>query len=220
MEKPMLRSIHVVLILCFLPRSILGAPFQPVVALSSSYIPGQAVSFDVRLPDITNLGSYNIDVALESDVGTAGVDYYFDAAATTPVSVNYVFPSATNYFAVATLDSATRHRITLTDFDFSGVNVASGVNDRVATVVFRTAATFDGPLRLFCDAPLLILDTPDVTPTPVPGFSAIQDDITAAGPVELLPVPEPATVVLLALASGISVKRRRTNAFVSKLIPA
>jgi hypothetical protein len=159
---------------------------------------------------ITNLGSYNIDLVVQSNIGTAGVDFFFDAAATMPASTNYVFPSATNFFDTATVDSAIRHRITLTDFDFSGVNVVAGVNDRVATVVFQTVATFDGSLSVFVDTPLLILDTPDAEPTPVSGFSAIQADIDAAGPLDLTPVPEPTTALLLLVLGGsVGVWRER-----------
>jgi hypothetical protein len=101
-------------------QSALGNPLQLISGLPSSYVPGQAVSFDVALPNITNLGSYNIDFVLQSNVGTAGTDYYFDAAATLPASSHYVFPSSANYFDSVTLDSTTRDRITVTDFDLIG----------------------------------------------------------------------------------------------------
>jgi hypothetical protein len=196
----MLRTILVTLLgLGLLPLPGLGATIQPIVGLPSFYTPGQPVTFDVRLPDISNLGSYNIDLVLESTVGVAGVDYFFDVAATLPASTNYAFPSSTNYFDAVTVDSATRHRITLTDFDFSGVNVVAGTNDRVARVVFWTAATFGGPLSVFVDAPLLILDTPDVVPMSVQGFAEIQSDIAAAGPVHITLVPEPSTLFLGAM---------------------
>src|SRR6185369_10844646 len=130
--------------------------------------------FDVVLPTISNLGSYNIDLLLESNTRTAGVDYFFDVAATVPAATHYVFPSATNYFDSVTVDSTTRDRITLTDFDLIGVNVAAGINDRVANVVFRTLATFHGTLSVSVDAPLLILDTPNEIPTPIEGFAALQ----------------------------------------------
>jgi len=48
----------------------------------------------------------------------------------------------------------------------------------------------------------LILDTPDIVPTPVPGFGAIQADIAAAGPVELLSIPEPTTALLLIVGAA------------------
>jgi hypothetical protein len=92
-----------------------------------------------------------------------------------------------------------RHRITLTDFAFSGVNVA-GANDHVATVFFRTTPAFKSPLRVYVDTPLLILDRPIAVPTPVQGFDVIKNDIAAAGSLELVPVPEPSNLLIAASA--------------------
>jgi hypothetical protein len=174
---------------------------------SEGYVPGEPVALDVRLPDITDLGSYNIDLVLESNTGTAGSDFFFDVAATVPAPTNYVFPSDANYFDAANVDSPMRHRITLSDFDLSGVNVVSGVNDRVASVVFRTAPTYHGQLTLFVDAPGLILDTPDVDPTPVAEFATIQSDTAAAPDVVLDPVPEPAHMCYFAAWVALLVRR-------------
>jgi hypothetical protein len=152
--------------------------------------------FDVRLPAISNLGSYNIDLVLESTVGTAGVDFFFDVAATVPASMNYVFPSSANFFDAVNVDSQSRHRITLTDFDLVGIDVVPAANDRVAAVVIQTAATFSGQLALFADTDGLILDTPDITPTPVPGFDSLRSDIAEGGTSQLPAVPEPTTQLL------------------------
>jgi hypothetical protein len=183
----------------WLTQSGRGDPFQPIVGLPHSYLPGEPVMFDVRLPAISNLGAYNIDLVLESSAGNAGTDFFFDVAATTPAVTSYVFPTTANFLDAATIDSSMRHRSTLTDFAFSGVNVAGG-NDHVATVIFRTTPLFNGPLRVFADTPLLILDTPSVVPTPVQGFDAIKNDIAAAGSFELMPVPEPSNLLMAASA--------------------
>lgn len=190
--------------------STFAAPIQLISGLPSSYQPGQPVSFDVVLPAISNLGSYNIDLVLESTTGTAGTDFYFDVAATTPAAASYVFPSSANFVDAANTDSATRHRITLTDFDLAGTNVVPGTNDRVATVVFRTLPTYSGALSLFADAPLLLLDTPDAVATPVPGFQSLQNDIAAAEHTTLTLVPEPTsvTVVVLQFTLVLAVCRR------------
>ena len=39
----------------WLTQSGRGDPFQPIVGLPHSYVPGQPVKFDVRLPAISNL---------------------------------------------------------------------------------------------------------------------------------------------------------------------
>jgi len=183
----------------WLTQSGRSEPFQPIVGLPHSYNPGEPVMFDVRLPAISNLGAYNIDLVLESSAGNAGTDFFFDAAATTPALTSYIFPSTANFLDAATVDSSMRHRITLTDFAFSGVNV-SGANDHVVTVTFRTTPEFKGRLRLFVDTPLLILDRPSAVPTPVQGFDVIKNDITAAGSVELVPVPEPSNFLIASSA--------------------
>ncbi len=181
-----------------LTQTTLGASTQLIEGLPSSYIPGQPVTFNVRLPAITNLGSYNIDVVLESTTGTAGSDFFFDVATAAPSVTNYVFPSTDNFFDAVNVDSPSQHRITLTDFDLVGVNVVTGVNDRVATVVFQTASTFDGPVSVFIAAPLLILDTPNITPTPIQDFETLRNDIAAAGAIELRSVPEPSSLLMSA----------------------
>jgi hypothetical protein len=197
--------------------TVLAGGVQLIEGLPSSYTPGQPIAFDVHLPAITNLGSYNIDLVLESAAGTAGVDFFFDVAATVSAATNYVFTSPANFFDAANVDSAMRHRITLTDFDFVGVDVVPGSNDRVATVVFQTDATFAGTLELFVDADGLILDTPVVTPTPVPGFDTLRADIAASEPIELDPIPEPSATVLLAWSFAVGCVTRWAIRRVSKL---
>jgi hypothetical protein len=189
---------------CFgaLPQLVEGAASQLISGLPSSYSPGQPTAFDVRLPAIDNLGSYNIDLVLESTSGTAGIDFFFDLAATEPAAANYVFPMSSSFFDAIHVDSAMRHRLTLSDFDVLGANVVAGQNDRVATVVLRTAAGFNGPLRLFIDTPSLILDTPAVAPTPVANFDAVQS--AAAGAADLFPVPEPASVVSMVIGVALT----------------
>lgn len=196
----MLRFLTAALCVIAVPMSAFGATIQLISGLPSSFTPGQAVSFDVHLPALTNLGSYNIDLLLESNVGTAGVDYFFDGVATLPAAAQYVFPSTTNYFDSVTVDSPTRDRITLTDFDFSGANVVTGTNDQVAKVVFQTTASFHGPLSISVDAPLLILDTPDETPTAVSGFSGIQNGVASAGSISVVSVPEPSSLGAVTMA--------------------
>jgi hypothetical protein len=194
-----------------LVRPAIGAtvPFQPLVGAPNSYVPGESVMFDLRLPVMSALAAYDIDLVLEGTTGTAGVDFFFDVEATAPSSVNYVFSSAANYFDAAIVDGAARHVLTLTDFDFVGVNVSTGVNDRVATVVLRTLTTYRGVLNVWVNSPTLILDAPAIVPTPVAEFAGIQAAIAAAGPIVLTPVPEPFGLSLVASGFGMSWTRRR-----------
>ena len=176
----------------------------------TSYVPGQPITFSIRLPPITNLGAYNIDIVVESLSGEAGVDFSFDLDGTMPSTNNYVFPSSLDYFDAVNTDSLTSQRLTLSDFYFAGVDVSAGVNDLVALVVLLTAPEFSGELSLVIDPASLILDMPGLTPTPVPQFASIQADVATAMAVVVRAVPEPtAYLLLLTVASvGIHLARR------------
>jgi hypothetical protein len=208
----MRRSIPTLVCLGLLSSTASGASIQLIENFPSSYLPGELVEFDVRLPAMSNLGAYNLDIVLESSTGTAGIDFYLDDAATAPAPQNYVFPPAVFFFDSVNIESSTRHRITLTDFDLTGVDLVSGTNDRVAHVVFRTSPSFSYPLSLFVDSDSLILDTIDLTPTPIEGFEALQKQIADAGAIVLDAVPEPSSVSLFVLGlvalSGVPYSRR------------
>jgi len=210
MFKQCLASAMLWVILCQPANSapISSAPISIFMGLGNSFIPGGALSFDVVLPNVSNLGAYNIDLLLESTSGNAGVDFYFDVAATAPATSRYVFPSSVNYFDAANVDASLRHRLTLSDFDFAGADVVAGVNHVVAHVVVRTSPDLFAPLTLSVDANALILDTPAVTPTPVDGFAALVSDIAANGGVQLNPVPEPNSLRLLAAAFAAAIVMR------------
>ena len=141
---------------------------------------------------------------LTADAGVAGTDYCFDLAATAPVATGYVFPDTANFFDALNVDSPSQHRLTLSDFYLNGVDVAASVNDLVATVVIGTGADFSGNLALSVDVDGLILDTPDVSPTPVQGFVAIKMDTGSATSATVIPVPEPgaASIAGAALLGG------------------
>lgn len=174
----------------------LAAPLD-LVGVPGTYSPGSPVSFDVVLPPINNLGSYNIDLVLSGTEGAAGTDFFFDVAATDAAISQYVFGSIANYLDAVNVDSALAHRLTLSDFDLTGVDVMSGLNDRIATVFVGTSPSYQGELSIAFDVGGLILDTPDVTPTPVADFAQISSDTQAGGAVTLTLVPEPGAVMLL-----------------------
>src|SRR5262245_25510376 len=103
----MLRMILIVAALCVPAR----AAFQPITGLSG-YIPGSTTTFEVRLPQMSNLGAYNIDLVLGSTASTGGFDFFFDVGNILPAA-NYVFPSTANYFAASAPDPLGRDRVTL-----------------------------------------------------------------------------------------------------------
>lgn len=198
-----MRSILKILVVPALAAAISAGPAEaaPILlsGLESQYTPGEPQTVNVTLPAIADLGSYNVDLVLTSDTGVAGTDFFFDAAATGPAAGNYVFPSSANFFDAANLDAARTQRLTLTDFDFSGVDVIPGVNDQVATVTINTRPGFFGTLSLSVDSAGLILDTPDASPTPVASFSAVQSATGQQASASTVAIPEPASVAVLAL---------------------
>jgi len=200
------------LALVSLSGSAAAAPVQ-ILNLPGADSPGQIFAFDVMLPDTANLAAYQIDVRLSSDEGAAGVDYFFNDASA--ASTEYVFPS-TAWFASATnLESSSLQRMTLTDVDLSGVDVVSGVNAQVSRVSIWTAVDFTGTLDISIDAGTLILDGPQLTPTPVAEFDSIVSSTMAADSLRVTAVPEPSSMIGLLAASGAvwittyRLKRRR-----------
>jgi hypothetical protein len=191
---------------------------QLIRGVQSTYVPGESLPFEVRLPAVTNLGAYNIDVVVEADNGVVGADFSFDMDATQPAIPGYVFPSTENFVKAANLDSPNRQRMTLTDFDLNGVDVLADKNDLVAIVVLHTSQHNPSPLRLSIDVSSLILDTPAIDPVPVAGFLAWRNAISQAEPHYLTPVPEPTGIDLiligmLATAFRAVTRRPHSNDF-------
>lgn len=195
--------------------SLLVAPLaaaSPIVLsdLPTGYTPGEPFAFQVELPPIDDLGAYNIDLLLSSDTGVPGDDYGFDLDQTAPPASGYVFPSDANFFDALNTEAGGQ-RLTLTDFDFTGVDVG-GLNRIVATVVATTSPGFTGQLSLTVDASSLILDTPDATPTPVAAFDDIASQTATREPEVVGLVPEPATLLLAGIAMLLGQRNRRESA--------
>ena len=175
------------------------------------FAPGVPFTVAVIMPEATNLGAYNIDILLTGSSGQAGTDFYFDLTATNAAATGYVFP-ATDFFATASnLDSASTERLTLTDNDFVGANVISGINSAVADVVVNTVPGYSGVLTLMVDGNALVLDTPDLTPTPVAEFNSILVDTITADPLTITNVPEPNAAAALSITLFFACQRRRRS---------
>lgn len=177
------------------------AAAAPIVlsGLPDGHTPGAPIEFQVELPPIADLGAYNIDLVISSESGDPGVDYGFDLNQTAPPASGYVFPSDANFFDALNNESGAQ-RLTLTDFDFSGVEV-SDLNRMVATVVATTSPAFSADLVLTIDANAVLLDTPEATPTPVEGFDDIVSRTAASTPQVIGLIPEPAALLLAGVAA-------------------
>lgn len=178
----------------------MGLPTCGALGGSSSfldgYLPGQTNSFLFRLPAMTDLGAYNIELLLTSPTGAAGTDFYFDAGVTTPASSGYVFPTSENFFASTNVLSGNRHSLTLSDFSLTGVDVLEGANDAVAIVAFRTSPLFTGVLSLSLEEGTFQLDIPNSSGTAVPEFAAVRGAVAADVNGNLHAVPEPVGIIL------------------------
>lgn len=200
-------------ILLFASNLTHAAPIS-MKGLGETYTPGNSFSFEVSLPEIQNLGAYNIDLLLSSNSGVAGVDYFFDVDATIPAPSMYVFPTSPNFFDAALVDSFSAHRLTLTDFNFSGVEVLSDVNDLVAIVTIGIESSFQGDLMLSFDIDGLFLDTPAILPTSVSEFDDIRTNTEALEPVILTLIPEPSGCVLFAIGAMFFAVQHKQKYFV------
>jgi len=199
--------------------SPLVLPIDLLEQVPTTYVPGEPIEFQLRLPAISNLGAYQIDLLVESattnhssnNTATAGVDYAFDLAATSAADVSYVFSSSAYFAAATNVESPNRQRITVTDFIINGTDVVPGSNDLIGTIVLQLAESLRASLEIKIDAYSLILDTPQVVPTSVAEFQFIQSGILASGAVTLRRVPEPATMLLLLFSGLIAILGTRST---------
>tara|TARA_R110002049_G_scaffold309268_1_gene519577 strand:+ start:110676 stop:111290 length:615 start_codon:yes stop_codon:yes gene_type:complete len=191
--------------------SVASATPVQLVLSDSTFTPGTPLGFSVETPAATNLGSYQFDILLSGTSGTAGLDYFVNLDATTAATNGYIFNSSASFFDSVNLDSPTTQRLTLTDFDFAGVNVVPGINNIVASAVISTRPSYRGNLTLSIDATALILDTPNATPTPVAEFAMIQADTALLAPITVTTtaIPEPSSSFAIAIGLSVLATRRR-----------
>jgi hypothetical protein len=205
-------------------RTVMALPVsEPIDLLENvptTYVPGESVEFQDKLPALSNLGAYQVDLLVESATALAGVDFSFDLPSINIADSDYVFMSSDFFAAATNLEGANRQRLTLTDFELAGIDVVPNVNDLIGTIVLRTFKSLNAVLEIKVDAQSLILDTPQVVPTSVLEFQFIQNGVLASGPIKLRPVPEPTTVcllIVLALAEICSPFRSSINHHKSKI---
>ena len=195
-----------------------AAPMLAIDGLPGGYTPGQPLTFDVLLTGAENLASYFIEIGLTLETGQPGTDAWFLEPG--PPASRYVFFAHDTHFEAAVHTVAGQHILSLSGFNdpdddhvLDGVDTVAGVNDRVATVTVQTLPSLTGAIYLTLAAGTLELDTPDKdaggTPAPIVGFATLQADLAASPPAEV-PVPEPATLALVAAGGlGAALARRR-----------
>ena len=184
-----------------------------VSGLTTTYTPGNTLTFEVGLTGATNLNSYNIALDLTSNKGTAGTDFYFLGSPGTypPASGanSYVFDSGLGVSSpcgfVATADtvlSTNTALLNLSDFLDEGEFVSdSGSDTMLATVLLKTTPAA-GNLALSFDGSVLELLTPEGQP--VSGFGTLAANLNSFNLPAVAPVPEPGTLALLTVAGIIA----------------
>jgi len=198
-----------------------AAPMLSLDGFPPYYVPGQPFTFSIILTGAENLASYNVEVALELETGTVGTDAWF-VEPDAPLS-SYLFGDTAEdrqFFGTALRIVGDQQRLTIGDLHdpdddlvLDPVDTVAGVNDLVAAVTVGTAVNLTGGLAISLDAASLELDTPELDaqddPIPIDGFDALQSDVAARSPSQVPLVPEPATLVLLAVAAPWLLRRAR-----------
>jgi hypothetical protein len=196
-----------------------AAPMLSIDGLPPYYVPGQPFTFTIMLTGAEDLASYGIDVGLELQTGTVGTDAWL-VEPDAPLS-SYVFGDTAadrRFFGTALRIVGDQQRLTIGDLHdpddnlvLDPVNTVAGVNDLVAEVTVGTGMNLTGDVLLSLDASTLELDTPQLDaqndPVPIDGFEALQSAVAARSPSQVPLVPEPATLVLLAVAAPWLLRR-------------
>ncbi|MDM4018762.1 hypothetical protein [Roseiconus lacunae] len=192
--------------------SVVAAPVR-LLNVPETYRPGGTFEFNVIFPEMTALSAYQVDLLLSSDQGQAGIDYSVSVVTPWATHTGYVFPSE-DFFGFGTdIESSTVQRVSVADLDLAGVDVVLGRNDRVARVSVMTSASFAGDLQVKVDADALILDGPQLMPTPVEQFESIYNATIAQASIRIVAIPEPQVLGLLVISVviGTMVCRSRTR---------
>jgi hypothetical protein len=200
--------------------------------LPATYTPGGAFTFDVRLEGATNLNLYNIDLVLNSNLGTAGTDFYFLGQPSTDRPANsgntYVFDEdqpGGPYLPVGFLATPSvfgnQAILNLSDFLTAGeISTVAAPYVIVAQVTVGSTAGA-GDLTIGFDNSTMELKMENLDP--IPDF----DNLEISAPVSVLSetaaIPEPSACVVWSLLGFLGTAaewlRRKQRSSVSATDP-
>ena len=169
---------------------------------------------------VLDLNAFSVELTVEAESGTPGVDFFFDSSQTSPPSSGYVFGSpsvnAAGFFAIAGVDGA-RATLNISDLLDVGEEVAlmQDFNDIFADFTIQTTSDV-GELTIAYDTTFLELlnsdgDFVDVLQDASDPFLPDFTNLTVAGPITLgaPAVPEPsALAIFIAFVAGVFFRRR------------
>jgi hypothetical protein len=201
----MKRMALAVVVVCACCTGPVRADTLPMIDnLPATYTPGQAFTFQLTLPALTDFSDYNLQLIFDTDVQNPPL-FASGAAATS----KYPFPSSAGFQSTLSRDS-TSNQITLTIADSTSPNVTvtPGTNDALATITVTPGADFTGEIRLSVGTDSVFhYNTEDNNfdfPTNIPPIEQ-----GASGPVS---APAPPGALLLgagALILGLRMRLRR-----------
>jgi len=195
---------------------VASATVSPVLTFDfptpHEYVPGGSITFDVLLTGAQDLSAYYVELVLDVDVGTVGngADAWFEIPSAPDSASNYVFFDDNDLFLPLAGTLGTSLVLSIGDDIWpTSVTTAEGVNDLIATVTVRTAASMTGPLYIAIDGETLEMD--NSSSDPIPEFAELQTAVTAVGPTEFTEVPEPASAFLLAFGVASLARRKQLH---------
>jgi hypothetical protein len=205
----MMRSALAALALTLCASAPARADTLPLLeGVPDTYSPGTAFTFTVRVPALTDLTSYSIDLVFSTEVTDPPLFASASAALTTANGGRYVFPSNAGFQStLTTFNGGTDVLLTIAD---SGplTNTTPGVNDTLALVTVTPGADFKGPITISLGADTLVsANFENGTPPPFDPITVQQAGDTGGG--DPNPVPAPPGVALFALgALALGVRRK------------
>jgi hypothetical protein len=173
--------------------------------LPATYTPGQAFSFQVTLPALTNFTQYSLQLLFGTDVTNPSL-----TASGAAASTGYPFAGSTNFSSVlgATPDPT---QVLLTISDSAPASLPFGATTTsgtpLATITVTTGADLTGPINLSIGSDTFFNYNAETgsypPPTDIPPINQ--------GVAPPAPVPAPAAAILFGLGGLVLVARRRAS---------
>jgi hypothetical protein len=176
-----------------------------IEGLPTTYTPGESFTFTIRVPELPDLTSYQLELVFSTTVTNPALLSF----PTVAPSGSYVFPTSENFGFQFDAPTGTQEvRLTLTDSILPESVIATpGQNDTLATITVSPGASLTGPIMLSIGENTRFDYNAELgayePPTDIPPIEQ------AAPPNGGNPVPAPPGVVLLALGGLLLGARAR-----------